>query len=79
MTAIRSTNSVVVFGKQEEVSKAVAAIRAVDLPPRVIGIQVEVIEVLEDDLSRLGVGWKGPLGEPGLSIGLKELDRLLRL
>lgn len=74
MTAIRSTNSVVVFGKQEEVSKAVAAIRAVDLPPRVIGIQVEVIEVLEDDLSRLGVGWKGPLGEPGLSIGLKEID-----
>ena len=65
---------VVAFGKQEEVSKAVKAIRAADLPPRVIGIQVEVIEVLEDDLWRLGVGWKGPLGEPGLSIGLKELD-----
>lgn len=65
---------VVAFGKQEEVSKAVTAIRAADLPPRVIGIQVEVIEVLEDDLWRLGVGWKGPLGEPGLSIGLKETD-----
>ncbi|GEM_PF-1510211 len=74
MTVIRSTNSVVVFGKQQEVSRAIKSIRAADLPPRVIGIQVEVVEILEDDLSRLGVGWKGPLGEPGLSISWRETD-----
>lgn len=71
---IRAANAVLLSGKEADVEKAAQAIRALDIPPRVVRIEVEVVEVVQDDLSRLGVGWKGSLGEPGFTISWKEAE-----
>jgi type II secretory pathway component GspD/PulD (secretin) len=74
ITPIRDSSFVVVSGKPADVERTVAAIESIDIPPRVVGIEVEVVEVVQDDLSRLGVGWKGPLGEPGLTVSWEEAE-----
>lgn len=68
VAAIRGTRFVLLSGREEDVQRAVVALEALDVPPKVVKIDVEIIEVLREDLSNLGVGWKGPLGEPGLRV-----------
>lgn len=68
ISQVRGTRFVLLSGQEEDARKAAQSLEALDDPPKVVKIEVEIIEVLEEDLSNLGIWWKGPLGEPGLRL-----------